>query len=218
MWRSCVDHYLAAAGALSQARDLLVEPYLRPDLLRTLAERLMEGIEGGDAFSEQCARMSSIGMQGRVALDTYFARARELVVIEDCRGTAYRLMAELRQLAQTRRCAIRVSYEPLMPERIDAIEYTACGRAFVVAPRGAVARPYHRVSMRRVLAIDQMGEVRRECNALGRTIRATVGSSIDALRDVRRAHFALEEIYSAAMNFASKETFTKIFCRELLGE
>ena len=36
-----------------------------------------------------------------------------------------------------------------------------------------------------------------------------------AFADVSRAHFELEQIYGAAMNFEAKENFTKIFCREL---
>ena len=36
-----------------------------------------------------------------------------------------------------------------------------------------------------------------------------------AFAAVSRAHFELERIYGAAMNFEAKENFTKIFCREL---
>lgn len=209
--------YLAAAGAFSEARDLLVEPYLRADAICALAKSLMEGIGTDDAFSEQTARMGSIGMQGRVYLDTYLAHAGEIVVLEDCRGIAWRLMEELRQIALSRGIAIRVSHDPLMPERIDAISCLSSGRTFVILPRGACLRPHRSVSVRRLLRVEEMGEVRRECNALARSVRAAVGSAALAMCDVRRAHFALEEIYSATMNFAAKESFTQIFCRELFA-
>ena len=62
-----------------------------------------------------------------------------------------------------------------------------------------------------------MTGVRRECNTLTRSVRAAVENAVLALRDVRGAHFALEGIYSATMNFDAKEQFTKIFCRELLA-
>ena len=209
--------YLAAAGALTEARDLLVEPYLCTDAVRRLAESLAEEIGSDGAFSEQTVRMGSIGMQGRVYLDTYLAHASEIVVLRDCRGIAWRVMAELREIARSRGIAIRVSYDPLMPRRIDAISFLSSGRTFAVLPRGACLLPHRAVSVRRLLRVEEMGEVRRECNALSRSVRAAVGGAVLALRDVRRAHFALEEIYSATMNFSAKESFTKIFCRELLA-
>lgn len=209
--------YLAAAGALAEARDLLVEPYLRAGAIRDLAESLMDGIESDGVFSEQVARMGSIGMQGRVYLDTYLTRASEIVVLQDCRGIAWRLLAEMREIARSRKFAICSSCDPLIPTRLDAISCLSSGRTFAVLPRGTCPCPHRTVSVRRLLRAEEMGEVRRECNTLSRSVRAAMGSAVGALRDVRRAHFSLEEIYSATMNFTAKENFTKIFCRELFA-
>ena len=62
-----------------------------------------------------------------------------------------------------------------------------------------------------------MKDVRRELNFAARMQKAMLGAAIDALAEVRELHFAIEKLYMAAMNFDAKETFTKIFCRELFG-
>lgn len=207
--------YLAAAGELTAARDLLVEPYIRAGEMRAYAKAQMRGVDSDGVFLAQTALMGSLGMRGRVYLDTYFEGAKELILIEDCRGIGYRFLAELFCLARETECRVRVSYDPLMPERLDAIAFLESGRTFAIAPRASCVSPSRTLSMRRFLETSRMDGIRQEATRLSRLIRAMLSSAVGAMEDVRAAHFALEEIYSAAMNFDAKETFTKIFCREL---
>jgi hemerythrin len=43
-------------------------------------------------------------------------------------------------------------------------------------------------------------------------------SACHALSQAAQSHFALEEIYTAAMDFPAKEAFTENFCRQTFGQ
>ena len=207
--------YLAALGEMREAGDSLVRPYIKRDAIRAFAERLIADVGMGGGYEEQIALMCSVGMQGAVGFDTYFRRAKEIFLIKDCRGSGQYLMADLYALADERGQAIRVSHDPIMPDRIDAILFRESQRLFALCRAENCQYPFKLIDMRRFVDTASMREVRREANFTGRMQRAMLEGAIDALGCVREAHFALEAIYSAAMNFEAKETFTKIFCREL---
>ena len=59
--------------------------------------------------------------------------------------------------------------------------------------------------------------MRRELRAIDRISSALYTEAIDALEKVRVVHFRLEDIYSAAMDFEAKESFTKDFCQKLFA-
>ncbi len=208
-------HYLASAGELAAARELLVEDCVRRDIIGACAERLCDGIVSDGGFSSEVALMSSIGMSGRVWLDTYFVHAREMTLVEDCRGIGYRLLEALYAIAQERGVRVRVSYDPLIPMQLDAIAFPESGRTFAIAPRRICPKPHRRISARRFLDAKGMEKVGREATALSRAMRSMQNGALRAMEDVRSAHFALEEIYTGAMSFEGKERYTEIFCREL---
>ena len=206
--------YLAAFGEMREARDALLSPYIRRDAIHAFATRLM-GERTGERFSERIALMRSVGMNGAVALDTYFRQAEQIYLIKDCRGSARYLTAALYALARERGCSVRVSYDPIMTDRIDAIDFFDGRVVFAIAREEECAYPGSVLDMRRFVDTASMREVRSEANFTGRMERAMLEGAIAALKCVKDAHFALESIYSATMNFEAKERFTKIFCREL---
>ena len=209
--------YLAAFGEMRAAGDSLVLPYVRRAAIRAFAARLIEAEGEGVGWREQTALMHAVGMGGAVGLDTYFHAAKQIFLIRDCRGAARYLTADLRALAKERGHAVRVSHDPVMPDCIDAIFFLKTQTLFVLCPPKLCAYPHRIIDLRRFVNTAAMKAVRREVNFTARMERECMKGAVGALAAVRESHFALEEIYSAAMNFAAKETFTKIFCRELFG-
>ena len=209
--------YLAAFGEMRAAGDSLVLPYIKRAAIRAFAERLIDGEGQGSVAHEQTALMRSVGMCGAVGLDTYFRQAKQILLIRDCRGAGRYLTADLRALAKERGHAVRVSHDPVIPDCIDAIFFVGSQTLFAICDPKLCEYPHRIIDVRRFVNTAAMKEVRREVNFTARMERESQKGAISALAAVKEAHFALEEIYSAAMNFEAKETFTKIFCRELFG-
>lgn len=207
--------YLGGVGELVENRDSLMLPFIRMDKLEAFAEKLTDGVGFGTGYRARPALMRSIGMQGEVGFDTYFAGADRIVLIEDYYGSAQYLMRALGNEAVKHRQSVRLSHDPICPDRLDAIMLTDRRITFAVCPSELCEYPHQAVRMRRFVKTAQMREVRGELGLIGRMNKAMLGGALGALAEVREAHFALEAIYSAAMNFEGKEAFTKIFCKEL---
>lgn len=207
--------YLAALGEMNAERDAVVLPYVRRERIRSFAFRLMKEIGNGVEFSSTPALMHSVGMRGEVGFDTYFADAKKLYIIEDCRGISRYLMAELGELAQQKRLSVKVSHDPIEPERLDGLFLCESGVAFAVCKGDACEFPKKRICMRRFLDTASMRSVREQLNYAERMRRAMKEGALESLERVSAFHFRLEEIYMSAMDFSAKEKFTKRFCRTL---
>jgi len=208
--------YLAGVGEMQHTHDCVVAPYIRRDAIEGLADRLTRDVPNGDAYRMQTALIGSIGMFGEVRLDSYFARAKTLCLIEDCHGAAQYLLDAIGRRAVEKRLSVRLSYDPLDPNRLDGIFFCEDRRAYVVGERESCAYPCHRVSMRRFVQTAQMKPIRRAAVYAERMRRALLGGAIEEMDRIREAHFELEQIYMRAMDFEAKERFTKDFCAALL--
>ncbi|MBR3894080.1 MAG: hypothetical protein IKJ35_02920 [Clostridia bacterium] len=207
--------YLAAVGVLCENRDALVKPYVDTDAVEALAKRLMRDVKSDGGSEIYPALIRSVGMRGEVGFDTYFRRAEKLFLIEDCRGIAQYLTRTLLGIAKEKGLRILLSHDPILPDRIDGIFLCERRIAFVIASDEECAYPCKRIRMRKFLDTAAMRGVRGESNFCERMRRLMIEGAKEALACVREHHFALEEIYSAAMRFSEKEDFTKIFCERL---
>lgn len=207
--------YLSAYGEMSENRDALVAPYIRHEAMEDYAEKLFWDIPCGKRFSMRHALIRSIGMKGIVGFDTYFAQAKRIFLVEDCRGSAQYFMRLLYHLAERKRLRIRVSHDPILPERIDGILICENGYVFAVGKPEECAYPYKRIGTRRFVDISAMKEIKAPLNHAEQMCRAMLGGAVDAMARVCDAHFHIEELYVASMDFAEKEKFTKAFCERL---
>lgn len=209
--------FLCAFGEVSRNRDSLVAPYVRRQKLCAFATHLMQDVKEGREYLPRPALIRSVGMRGEVGLDTYFAEARRLYILQDCRGTAQYLLAELCRLACEKRLEVRLSHDPIEPDKLDGLFLCASGVAFAVCGTGECAYPHRRINMRRFVDVCAMKPVRAEVNYAERMRRAMKHGAIDSLERVREMHFKLEEIYTSSMDFKAKEAFTEEFCKRLFS-
>lgn len=207
--------YLSGIGSLRACRDALMLPYIRMEEITALAEELMQGQACGNGFSERPALIRSIGMGGVTVLDSYRARATSFTRIGDHRGCAQYLMAALRREAARCRLSVRVSYDPVTPSAQDGLFLCERRVAFAVLPRSVCREAGEEISMRRFVRPINDEAVKRELEWMRQSEWRLMRATESAFGEISRAHFELEGIYGAAMNFDAKEHFTKIFCREL---
>lgn len=209
--------YLSAYGEVNTNRDILIRPCLWERAITEFAARLTRTISEEDAFLPRTALMRSVGMRGRVSFDTYFSSASKIFLIEDCHGTGYRLMEEIYRCLANKCLRVRVSRDPLLPDRVDGLFAEGEGYAFAVASSEECRYPFRRITTRRFLDPLRLRAIRAEVRYAERMCEALLSGAIEELDGVRQVHFELEEIYSAAMDFGRKEAFTKDFCNALFG-
>ena len=207
--------YLAGMEQMIETRDALVRPYIKQEAIRRCAKRLMQEIAPEDGYTVQHALLRSVGMQGEVGFDTYFARASRIVLLEDCHGRAQYLLGEIGRLAVERRLRIRLSHDPVVPDRIDAILLCGSGLCIATIPTDLCTYPFKCVPMRRFVDTKEMKAVRGEARFAERMIRAMLDGANETMQTVRAVHFQIETLYGDAMDFDAKEKFTKSFCKEL---
>lgn len=210
--------YLAGYGGMSASLEELIMPFVREHAIAGFAAKLMRDLPDGNAFSPRVALMRSVGMRGRVTFDTYFAQAEKICLLSDCRGSGAVLMRELYRLAAEKRMEVRVSRDPLLPERIDALFFPSCRTVFAVGGAEECLYPHRTVSMRRFVDTAGMRSVKGAVNYAERIRRAMLTGAVEELERAADIHFRIEEIYESAMDFPAKEEFTKVFCQRLFGE
>lgn len=207
--------YLSGYGEMTATRDELVAPYLRIDAMRAYAERLTRDLPTGERFAPTPALIRSVGMRGVIALDTFFATVPTRYCVEDCRGSAAILMGMLYEAVAEKQLAVRVSRDPILPEKLDGLCIPGAGIAFAVGRSRDFTLPHKRICMRRFVDTGAMREGKEELNRTERMRRAMLEGAVEQLDRVRDAHFRVEEIYIRAMDFAAKEEFTRAFCSSL---
>ena len=209
---------LRAAGEMDTLQDSLTEPWVDGDRLNGLANRLLKGQTAGD-FEAVPALRRAISMKGKHTLHSYESAAATLLIPTEGYGMGYRLTRALLAHSETAGHRVYVSYDPLSPHRIDGLLYPETGLCVLVGdafpPEGTPARA---LSLRRYADTEGMRRVRGELRHAAKLKEALTAAALRHLSAAATAHFELERIYAATMDFAAKEAFTEGFCREVLGE
>ena len=204
--------YLSAYGSILENYRSRILPHVRMQSVSDYARKLVGHIPEGEKFGAQTCVMESIGMSGRVAFDFFFCQATRLYLIEDCKKIASYLTESLYRLAIEKKQQVRVCRNPIIPEQIDGIFFLKSGIAFALRPTADIDLPHHRISMRRFLKMPELRTIKEASLFDERMMCAMLDGTLAEMKVVRAAHFALEEIYSASMDFERKEEFTKSFC------
>ena len=213
--------YLAGVGEVSDVLYDLTHATIDSPKLERTAARLLRGITPQKDGQVRIGLCDSIGMRGRVTLDTYLHLGERLCLIEDYYDSGFALMRRLADIAFERRIAARVSYHPILPDRIDALFLEESKTVFLVGERQemlsfAERKPQARlIDMRRLVRRDLVRASRDRIRGTARLREALLEGACDALQEVKQAHFKLEEVYATAMNFAAKERYTGELCRRL---
>ncbi len=214
-------HHLTGVGELSDVLQDIVTPCLDMVKLGRVVARLCRGNTAGQDGEVQIRLHDSIGMRGRVRLNSYFRESDRLCIIEDYFDSAYALTGMIAQRAIEMRQDMRISYHPVLPDRVDALLLTSSKTAFVVCSAEETASiaeqlPHARmVSMHRMIDKTCFRAVRDEVRRVGKLRGYLLDEACVQLNQVAEAHFNLEKIYTAAMDFGAKEQFTASFCRRM---
>lgn len=219
---------LRAAGEADRVAESLLAPCVREARLDATADRLIRMAvrstppQAPDRDSLPAfAFRQGFSMTGRIRLDTPERLASQCIYVGDNTGVGYRLLHLLCLKAHERGLSVTIFRDPLRPDRADGILFQGSRLCVLCdkcpAPSAASTSPAPRaLSLRSCLDTDILKAVRpllREAASLREGALCAADHHLAAAAD---AHFALEQLYMAAMDFEAVTRFTEEVCRRAM--
>lgn len=203
---------LRAFRALSENIEYLVFSCLKLEKMKKYASRFADGLEKEEGEVEHLLTRS-IGMRGLSSFDTYFENAKIYYEINDYFETAHFMMREIYFVMRENKVNLRISSNPIIKERMDALCATNSGLTFEINNR--MNNATRSINMRRFVDGGEISKIRQEYRALARARDGVLDLALEEFENIKKYHFILEEIYGSAMNFDAKEQFTREFCNKI---
>jgi hypothetical protein len=215
--------YLGAAGLCHENVQSMVAPLIRTDAMQRLAHRCVAGAMEKASKREVTHKhicTDSLGMKGRVALPTLERHAKRRGSFAACHGLQYRVLEEIRREGERRGASMILSHHPIYPDCLDAVFFMNSGVLFTTreVSEGGVEEGYSRdFRLRHLVEADGLRQVRGELRALQKLQQTLLERAESCLAAAAEAHFALESIYGAAMDFSAKEEYSRRLILQLFG-
>lgn len=223
--RSCFDSAYSFLSALSTVRgDMNVRSRRVVDhtKLEKFVDRIVRkmSLERREHERHELV-LSSIGMKGKHRLDTLEARARRVLYIRDEYLTAFAATAAIAERLMRDGRAVTLVRDPVLPECLRGVFVEESTTYFTLdAPRGFVgdSTADERASVVNMSRFIDRAALENERAALRMAQKCACRLEREALFHLSAAgerHFALERIYSSAMDFEALDSLTLRLCREL---
>ncbi len=203
--------YLAVGAALRGERDRILASCIDGDKLERAAARLIRRLGEGKGFALLPRQIGSLGMKGRVFLDTYETMAKERWQISDTRGLRGLLLNVLLRHAERAGLTVMISYDPMGEP--EGLFFPEAGVS--VTERGDAEAADKILNTERFVLREGLSEQRGRLRFLTRMERDILSRVTELFREVEACHFALEAIYADAMDYAGVDAMTERLIRRL---
>ena len=206
--------YLCAEGQVKRAMLKEMEAAMDEEKMRRAAGRLLDKINcrSEDRYGEEVALCDSLGMLGRVRLNSYEASAKVRYIIKDVYGSAAFFFGEMYRACKSRRIPLRVSFDPLLPECVNAVAPLGGDTVLTLGTEEGNA-----VNLNRFIKAEPFKRLRHSLKEKKAAADSLEEFAKQALAEVREYHFAMEQLFFEAMDFSAKESFTEAFCQKLFS-
>lgn len=202
--------FLSAYGNLARTAGQKAAECVNRKKLAAAVKRWLHRLPHGEGNIQSVALRSSIGMRGEISFDCYESEAELVFSVKDYHNTAHLILGEVVREAIANKIPVRVSYDPILPERVDAVLLENCGIAFVIGEGSE-----HIVNAKRFVDTEAFKGAKDSVKALEGKAMEMKHCALSEFDEVKKYHFRLEEIYAAAMDFSQKEKYTAEFIKKL---
>lgn len=209
--------YLSAAMSVMDINAAIILPCFKKEKAERAIDRLFSSVKSGGGFSLDVGVVCSVGMKGKVRYDTYEHFADKLYVVEDCYDTAALFLRAVVKKAEATDTPIRVSYDPINTDKVNAVFFPNDKKAFVISDGSGSLCGDVRINMRRFVDDSGISKIRNEYRLNKKLSSALVDSALDSLKEAGKHHFELENIYISSMDFLAKEVFCNNILDNLIG-
>ena len=203
---------LRAYREISENIEDLVLPCVKLEKIRKYASRFADGLKKEEGIEEHLLTRA-IGMRGLSSFDTYYENAKIYYEINDYFETAHFMMNEIYSSLKEKKINLRVSNNPIIKERLDALSTKESGLTFEINNR--MDDSVRSINMRRFVDGGGVSKIRKQYRSLAHVRDHLLSLALDEFENIKKYHFILEEIYGSAMNFEAKEQFTREFCNKI---
>lgn len=205
---------LAAEAALRNARRIALEPTLLQAKLRTVAERICRcGVQGRVWRGKACIT-DAIGMGGRTHFPTLEAVASRVHTVRDRYGAGEAFLAVLAETAARLGCEFVCSLDPLEPDRITAVLLAERGDLYTLQSAEGAEKE---INTDRFLDQTALRSARAHLRRLLHAEETTRDATDAGFLQIRTIHFALEQMYAEAMDFAKQSAFLEKLVFEIFA-
>lgn len=201
---------LGAYGKLLEAENSLLSPCVNQKKLSGAVNRWLHKLPESNVPAKEAALCRAVGMSGKSKLDTYENNAHILFTVSDCYRAAHYFLNKMAETAKARNMSLRISYDPIMSCRVDALCLPDAGITFVVGNVGE-----RKINIKRFIDEDKLKFVKDRLKKLEKEEKSIEAMVLETFNEVREYHFALEKIYMSAMDFETKEKYTENFVKKL---
>ena len=210
---------LALCGNLTAVTDSYAGEFALPDKMNTAAERLVEKYCPAGNGSRKIRLIDSVGMKGRVRFDTFEKNAYNTVVIGDTYGAGNLMLETIKDALDNVRADYYISYDPIIPKRINGILEVNGKTAFVLSDTRIASQSEDGgaiyINTRRFFD-EGIKNVKGDLKYSFSIYKSSIDLAQKMLWRAREIHFALEEIYKDAMDFAVVDNKIADFCKNSL--
>ena len=201
---------LSAYGDIAKLQDNIAVNILNKAKISGTVKRLLHRLPTSDKFTKEVALLRAVGMNGDTEFKTFEEEAETVFYVTDKFHSAFWLLNEIVLEAERKKLSFKVSYDPITPWRVDGVFLNDSKIAFVCGDSGE-----RKINSLRFFDKSEYREKRHLLKKLETEARNIRELSQLFFEEVKEYHFALEEIYSAAMDFKAKEQFTCEFIKKL---
>ena len=215
--------FLRSVGNLRAVNDSLVGEAVEYDKLRAAVSRLiahLPDISEGKALVIPVVT-DCVSMNGRVRFDTFESRAKKLFTVRDAYGVGNVFLNTALDMLSQKAVTLRVSYDPVCPDKVDGIFIEGADVAFVLCGgaddahdtdgEGVMADTHTVINSKRFINADRLRENRSEIRYTAHLAESSLDGALHSLAKAKIYHFLLEDIYGKAMHWREKEQFEKSF-------
>ena len=167
----------------------------------------------GETYTKKIRIRSAFTEQGSSVLESYPRKAVKRFALNDPCGFGGKYLAALYEKSERDKISVEVSYDPLRAEYPDALYYPDTGVAFYVGATDKYEETP--INMRRFVDDERLRPYKSEIRAYTRLKNSVLDQIKLNYGTVKRIHFALEQIYSSAMDFNAKEKYTDILLNKI---
>lgn len=211
--------HLAAYERVSAAIDSIMDEYTYQDGIAKYAVSLLDSFGSRACGDVRVGLIDSVGVHGRIRLGTYERLADKVITVRDTFGCGYRLMKCVYLLALERGLAAGVSFDPIIPSRVNALFFADAGISLSVSESGDdewVADGTECIGTRRFIDVIRYTHDKVRLKRLTDTKSMLRDMALGYFKESAEKHFALERIYVNAMDFDGLNSFRDTLCVRMM--
>lgn len=214
-WK-CGYHFLRAAGEADQEIIFSQMGDILHDKMYGAAYRFCQKyLQNEETFSENIRLCGSINHAGIGWLSTFDRKSDMICGVDDGKGIGFLFLNEVHSLAKKMGKSIDISFDPLNPERINAVYFHKEKICFRLSDKKEADKLNHFINMNRFIRKNAEKSFKNRVRFAQKCKAALIAGAAEQFALAKDIHTMLENIYAPSLNIAEKEVFTKRFIQSV---